>query len=196
MIATVRPKGIFAVIVGSLIAAVVLGGCSAGTAASPRRVVIPLRARETDLAGAFALLRGLGLRVAVDQSVSYASLRSAWVAKLSPGVGAHVDAGSVVTITPSALGPIGSPAVLKSHPHYRVPSFIGGSAATAIAWANDHHMFWSIPALPVLPASNAPTLFAAYRVTAQTPKPGETIVQGIMVGKGFRPTPLTLALHR
>ena len=62
-------------------------------------------------------------------------------------------------------------------------------------WANSHHMFWSIPRLPALPASHAPTLFAAYRVTSQAPRPGKMIVQGIMIGRGFKPTPLTLALQ-
>ena len=50
------------------------------------------------------------------------------------------------------------------------------------------------PKLPALHASNAPHLFAAYRVVAQQPKPGGTIVQGVMVGRGFKPTPLTLTV--
>jgi hypothetical protein len=55
-------------------------------------------------------------------------------------------------------------------------------------------MFWSIPELPALKASDAPHLFDAYRVTAQRPKPGRTIVQGVMVGRAFKPTPLTLSV--
>ncbi|MDE3191996.1 MAG: PASTA domain-containing protein [Acidobacteriota bacterium] len=190
-------KDVSAVTAGLLVAGVVMVGSGAGNApAASNKVTIPLRARETELASAFALLRSLGLRVAIDRSASYSSLTPAWVAKLSPRVGTRVSIGTVVTVTPSNLGPRGSPSVLKSHPRYRVPSFIGKTAATAIAWANRHHMYWSIPAIPTLPASSAPTLFAAYRVTSQTPKPGGTIVQGIMIGKGFRPTPLTLTLQR
>lgn len=55
-------------------------------------------------------------------------------------------------------------------------------------------MYWAIPKLPTLQASDAPHLFEAYRVVAQQPKPRGTIVQGVMVGHGFRPTPLTLSV--
>jgi hypothetical protein len=55
-------------------------------------------------------------------------------------------------------------------------------------------MFWAIPRLPPLPASNAPHLLDAYKVVAQRPRPGGTIEQGVMVGRGFRPTPLTLTV--
>jgi hypothetical protein len=113
------------------------------------------------------MLRSLGLRVAIDHSTAYLSLTPAWVARLTPSVGTRVSVGTVVTITPSGLVTRGSPAVLKSHPRYRVPSFIGRTAA----------------------------LFAAYRVTSQAPRPGRMIVQGIMIGEGFKPTPLTLALQ-
>jgi hypothetical protein len=56
-------------------------------------------------------------------------------------------------------------------------------------------MFWSIPHVPPLPASDARSFFAAYRVTTQAPRPGKTIVQGVMIGEGFKPTPLTLTLR-
>lgn len=187
-------KGLFAV-VGGLVVAFVLLASSAVGGTSTRDVKIPARARETDLAGAFSMLRSLGLRVAIDHSTAYSSLTPAWVARLTPSVGTRVPVGDGVTITPSDHGPIGSPAVLNSHPRYRVPSFIGKTAATAIGWANSHHMFWSIPRLPALPTSHAQTLFAAFRVTSQAPRPGKMIVQGIMTGEGFKPTPLTLALH-
>jgi hypothetical protein len=83
---------------------------------------------------------------------------------------------------------------LKSHPHYRVPNFIGDSVSAAVAWADAHNMFWAIPHVPALPSSDAAHLFDAYRVVSQLPKPGGTIVQGVMVGRGFKPTPLTLAV--
>lgn len=194
MIAHVSFKGFFA-LVSALVMAFLLLTTSAVGGAPPRDVTIPVRVRETDLADAFSILRPLGLRVAIDHSTAYSSLTPAWVARLTPSAGTRVSVGTVVTITPSGLGPRGSPAVLKSHPRYRVPSFVGRTAATAIGWANSHHMFWSIPRLPALPASHAPTLFAAYRVTSQAPRPGKMIVQGIMIGRGFKPTPLTLALQ-
>lgn len=195
MITGVSERDTFAVVAGLFAVGVLLAATACGTAASSKKVTIPLRVRQTDLAGAFAMLRSLGLRVAVDRSVSYSSLTPAWVENVSPAVGQRVSTGAVVTLTPSDDGPFGSPSVLKSHPHYRVPSFIGKTAATAIEWANRHNMYWSVRTVP-LPASSAPTLFAAYRVTSQSPTPGGTIVQGVMVGKGFRPTPLTLTLQR
>jgi beta-lactam-binding protein with PASTA domain len=194
MIADVSFRSFFA-LVSVLVAASFLLATSAVGGASRRDVTVPVRARETDLADAFAMLRSLGLRVAIDRSTAYSSLTPDWVARVTPRVGTRVAVGTVVTITPSDHGPIGSPSVLKSHPRYRVPSFIGKTAATAMSWANSHHMFWSIPRLPVLPASHAQTPFAAYRVTSQTPRPGKMIVQGIMIGQGFKPTPLTLALQ-
>jgi hypothetical protein len=193
MIARMTLKGLFAVVGVLVLGSVFLTSCAGG--AAPRDVTIPTRARQTDLAGAFALLHSLGLRVAIDHATRYSSLKPAWVARMSPAAGTRVPVGTVVTITPSDRGPIGSPAVLQSHPRYRVPSFIGRTAAIAIGWANSRDMFWSIPQLPPLPASDARTLFAAYRVTSQTPRPGKTIVQGMMTGGGFKPTPLTLRLQ-
>src|SRR5205807_4389542 len=116
-------RGFFA-LVSALVAACLLLATSAVGGASPRDVTIPVRARETELADAFAMLRSLGLRVAIDHSTAYSSLTPAWVARLTPSVGTRVSVGTVVTITPSGLGPRGLPAVLKSHPRYRVPSFI------------------------------------------------------------------------
>lgn len=176
-----------------VVASVLLVVDGAGCGASSREVTIP-RAQQTDLADAFALLRSLGLRVAIDGATADSSLRPAGVARMSPPAGTRVRVGTIVALTPSDLGPAGSPAVLTSHPRYRTPNFIGATAALAIGWASRHDMFWSIPRLPPLAASDARSLFAAYTVTSQTPKPGATIAQGIMVGRSFRPTPLTLTL--
>jgi len=175
------------------VASVSLTGGAVGGAAT-RDVAIPARARQTDLADAFAMLHSLGLRVAIDQATPYSSLRPAWVAKLTPRAGTRVPVGTTVTITPND-GPIGSPSFMKSNPHSRVPSFIGKTAATAINWANGHNLYWGVPRLPPLPASDARTLFAAYRVTAQAPAAGKTMGQGLRSIHGsFTPTPLTLTL--
>jgi hypothetical protein len=155
-------------------------------------VTVPLRAQQTSIVGAYDLLHRLGLRVELTRQTMISSLYEP-SAKLFPRAGTRVPGGSVVQITPTG-GPLGSPAVLKSNPHYRVPDFTGRPASAAIRWAEDRRMFWSIPELPALKASNAPHLFDAYRVTAQQPKPGGTIVQGVMVGRGFKPTPLTLSV--
>jgi beta-lactam-binding protein with PASTA domain len=155
-------------------------------------VTVPLRAQQTSIVGAYDLLHRLGLRVELTRQTVISSLYEP-SAKLFPRAGTRVPRDSAVQITPTG-GPRGSPAVLKSNPHYRVPDFTGRLASAAIRWAEDHRMFWSIPELPALQASDAPHLFDAYRVAAQQPKPGGTIVQGVMVGHGFKPTPLTLTV--
>jgi hypothetical protein len=161
-----------------------------------RNVTIPQRAAHEQLAEVFALLRSLGLRVSINQAVAYSALKPAWVANVAPAVGEGVVVGSVVVITPTDDGPVGSPALLKSHPRYVVPKFVGRPAEDAIDWANDHHIFWSIAALPPLPPSHAKQLFAAYTVTSQSPQAGETIEQGFITGQSFHPTPLALTVDR
>jgi hypothetical protein len=143
--------------------------------------------------GAYDALHAAGLRVELTRPIAILALRVPSAARVSPPPGARVTRGNVVTITPG-FAPIGSPAVLKSHPRYTVPSFIGRPAGAAVAWAAAHAMFWAIPRLPPLPASNAPHLLDAYTVVAQQPRPGRTIIQGVMVGRGFRPTQLTITV--
>jgi beta-lactam-binding protein with PASTA domain len=167
-----------------------LAGCGSHTS----YVTVPLRAEQTNIVEAYDLLHRLGLRVELTRQAAISSLIEP-LAQLSPPPGTRVPRGSVVKLTPIG-GPIASPAVLKSNPHYRVPDFIGLPASAAIRWADAHSMFWSIPDLPVLEASDARHLFDAYGVVAQQPKPGDTIVQGVMVGHGFKPTPLTLTVVR
>lgn len=175
--------------VGAASLGLVLAGCGLG---HKSYVTVPVRARETSIVGAYDLLHRLGLRVGLSSGTTISSLYEPSV-ELTPAVGTRVAVGSTVELTPAG-GPMGSPSVLKSHPHYRVPDFTGRTATAAIAWADSHQMFWAVPALPALSSSSAPHLFDAYRVVAQQPKPGGTIVQGVMVGSGFKPTPLTLTV--
>jgi len=153
---------------------------------------LPLRAEQTSIANAYDILHQLGLRVELTEPTAISSLVQP-VSKLSPPVGARVPRGSAVRITPQP-GPVGSPETLKSNPRYLVPDFWGRSLSFATRWADSHHMFWTVPALPALPASSAPHLFDAYRIIGQQPRPGGAIRQGVMVGKGFKPTPLTLTV--
>lgn len=166
---------------------------AAATAGPPRYVVIPVRAETIGLAGGFEALRALGLRVALTSPISTTELNPAIVKRLRPRPGTRVLRGSVVWITPD-VGAFGSPSVLPSNPHYRVPNFIGKSPSVAISWAASRYMYWAIPKLPVLPPSTAQHLLDAYRIVSQFPRPGSTIRQGVMVGQAFRPTPLTLSV--
>jgi hypothetical protein len=89
-------------------------------------------------------------------------------------------------------GAVGSPGVSTPHPHYRVPDFTGQPLSSAMRWANQHDMYWAVPSLPPVTACGAPHLFDAYRIVSQQPHTGGVITQGVTVGGGFRPTPLTL----
>jgi beta-lactam-binding protein with PASTA domain len=190
----VRLRSRLFLLFGLVAAASILVAANVAASRTSHEVTIPQRAAHEQLAEAFALLRSLCLRVSIDQAAAYSALKPAWVARVAPAVGKRVAVGSVVVLTPTDDGPIGSPAVLKSHPRYVVPNFVGRPAADAIAWASDHHMYWSIAALPALPSSHARQLFAAYTVTSQTPQAGESIEQGFMTGQSFHPTPLTLTV--
>ena len=171
-----------------LLALLLLAGCGS---AAPRVAVPAVRSR--DLPGAYRLLRQAGFRVAVSAPVAITSLETPFVTRLSPGAGTRAPRGTTVTIEPSTGGPIGSPTFERGL-HVRVPSFAGRPASAAVAWTDTHRMYWAIPHLPALAGSTAPSLFAAYRVVAQSPRPGARLAQGVMVGKGFRPTPLTLTV--
>ena len=156
-------------------------------------VIVPLHAQQTDVLDAYDQLHAAGLRVQMVKPMAISALRVPMAARVFPRPGTRVERGSVVTITP-APGLIGSAAVLDSHPRYIVPSFIGLPAESAVTWAQAHSMFWAVPHLQPLPPSSAQHLLDAYRIVGQYPRPGGTIVQGVMVGRGFRPTPLTLTV--
>jgi hypothetical protein len=187
-------------LVATALAAAIASGCTGASQQGQRPsqrptialgdVIVPGRAAHTDLIDAYDILHRLGLRVELTKQIGISSLAVPGVV-LTPRAGAKVPQGSTVKIAPG-FGPIGSPAVSTSHPHYRVPDFDGQLLSVAIAWASQHDMFWAVPALPALPATNAPHLFDAYRIDGQTPRAGQTIVQGVANGHNFRVTPLTL----
>ena len=175
------------------LAAVLAGSVAAARSDRDALVVVPLHAQQTDVLDAYDQLHAAGLRVELSKPIAISALRVPLAARVTPRPGTRVPRGSVITITP-APGPISSPAVLDSHPHYTVPSFIGRPAETAVAWAQAHAMFWAIPHLQPLPPSSAQHLLTAYRIVGQYPQAGGAIVQGVMVGRGFRPTPLTVTV--
>jgi hypothetical protein len=179
-------------------AAAALTTCAAGGVAlsgqtsGSRDVVVPFRGELANVILAFNGIRALGLCVSVTQSMSISSLRIP-SADLQPPPGTHVQPGSIVAITPG-LGPVGSPAVEKSNPRYRVPDFVGEPASAVVSWTEHTDIFWSIPTLPPHPSTCVRHLLDAYRVTGQQPKPGSWIREGVAVGRSYRPTPLTLTV--
>jgi hypothetical protein len=174
----------------ALVVAVALVG---GAVHETPSVVVPVHAQQTNVLEAWNELHAAGLRVELTRPIAIDALRVPIAARVIPRPGTRVPRRSVVRITPRP-GLIGSPAVLESHPRYRVPSFVGRPASDAVAWADRHRMFWDIPRVTPLSPSSAPHLLDAYRVVAQRPRPGGVIAQGVMIGHGFRPTPLTLTV--
>jgi hypothetical protein len=206
-------RGIAAVgIVVVIVVTPVVAGCGHGDDAAQHRcighfafsaipvqgrateVTVPARAAETDVIDAYDVLHQLGLRVGITEQIGVGSLALGTVT-LAPPAGTRVPRGSTIEITPH-LGPVGSPAVLKSEPHCTVPDFTGESLSQAVGWADGHDMYWAVPKLPPLDPSTAPHLFDAYRVVGQDPKPGDVLGQGVKSGAGYRPTPLTLTVVR
>jgi len=163
----------------------------AGGAPTSTLVTVPAAAARSDIFGAYDALHRLGLRVTLTRQADFNSLDGLAV-RLSPPVGSRVLRGSTIQITPAGVA-IGSPAVLKSDPHYLVPNFAGQPPDSAVRWATRHNMYWAVD-LPPITASEAPHLLDAYGIVGQRPRPGGTIVQGVRVGHGFRPTPLTLTV--
>lgn len=143
---------------------------------------------------AFDIARTLGLRVTTTQRYAVSSLRMPSVLGVSPAPGSTVQTGSTITLKLTA-GPIGSPAVMKSNPHYRVPSFVGKSALSAVNWAGQHAMFWEINSLPPLHASTANHLLDAYLVTGQRPKAGGILTQGRLDGRAYHISALDLTVR-
>jgi hypothetical protein len=154
-------------------------------------VTVPAAAANSDIFQTYDALHDAGLRVTLTKQADLNSLDGLGVT-LSPGVGTRVPGGSTVRITPLG-GALGSPAVLNSDPHYVVPSFAGQPPANAVRWATQHDLYWAVD-LPPITASAAPHLLDAYRLLGQQPRPGDMIAQGVTVGDGFRPTPLTLTV--
>jgi beta-lactam-binding protein with PASTA domain len=115
-----------------------------------------------------------------------------WVGSQSPSAGARVPAGTTVALKLNP-GPIGSIGVPEPMRQYRIPNFVGGSLADAVKWLSHTQVEWHAQ-MPPLTSSDAPSLFAAYGVTAQRPKPGTTLQLGVLRYGAFHLTPVTFQL--
>ncbi|MGN6474156.1 MAG: PASTA domain-containing protein [Mycobacteriales bacterium] len=153
-------------------------------------MTVPSLVLGTDVVAAYAVMHRLGLRVEFTKPVDISSLVPGTIT-YTPAGGTSVPRGSTIEITPS-LGPSASPAVSKSSPRYPVPNLVGCTVGRGTAWADDHNLYWSIPALPSPGANTASHLFDAYRIVSQRPKPGAMLGQGFLSGRTYHPTPLTL----
>ena len=170
--------------------AVVAAGCENDDA---RKVTVP-HVTQRDVVGAYDELRDAGLRVAIRNLFSAASLCTPQTQKQEPAPGTVVEERTIVTIT-AGFCPLGSPAVTKTSA--RTPDFVGAPVTDVVAWADRHHLFWETRKLPPLPAGDRPHLLDNYRVTRQSPHPGTILRPGVMVrsqgARGFRPTPVLVS---
>ena len=123
----------------------------------------------------YALLRSKGFRVATSTPFIVSNEENFVISKTIPAAGTHVARGSVVILVPEATGS-GSPVGVIHPKHYRLPDFVGRSLPDATRWLDRHPVeYWYVPSVPRLDGSTAPSLFAAYVVTAQRPAVGKRL---------------------
>lgn len=149
---------------------------------SPQSVVVPQPPRNANLVSMFALLRSRGFRVAVrtlNRPLGTQAWKTLTLGTVEPGPGARLRFGSTVTISTPRQEPccLASLVVKPSHAASRVPSFVGRPLSSAFDWIARRRLVLEIARLPNLPPSNARSLFAAYRVVSQQPKPGAIVRQ-------------------
>jgi beta-lactam-binding protein with PASTA domain len=150
---------------------------------------------ETDVIGAYDLVREAGFRVEISTRFTATSLCVPIATEQLPPAGAPMPGGGVVTIS-AGFCPLASPAFRTPMPTATVPDFTGKPASEVVAWASSREMLWSVRGAPALAAGSAPHLLDNYRVTRQTPRAGTRLRPGVFVqsggSRGFRPTPITV----
>ena len=92
--------------------------------------VVPLGVQQNDLLTAYEKLHAAGFRVELTRLIAISALRMPGAGHVFPRPGTRVAKASVVRLTPT-IGAVGSPAVLKSHPRYTVPRFVGRATNAA-----------------------------------------------------------------
>ncbi|HVV76227.1 MAG TPA: hypothetical protein VHC43_09340 [Mycobacteriales bacterium] len=117
------------------------------------------------------------------------SLAPVFVA-LDPPAGTAVTHGSIVTLTPCPA-PLGSPAVATPQRHFVVPDFTNMRLSAAVTWTDKHSLYWATT-LPATVIPDADGLLDGYEIVRQSPQPGQELGQGVLKGRAYRVTPLTL----
>ena len=170
-------------------AVAVLVGCAGGS----EPVDVP-GVRSAGVRYAYERLHAAGLGVSIPGGLRSESLCTPIVGDQRPRAGARVDRGEPVSL----LRPFcfrGSIAVPRTLPAARVPSFVGGSAARAVSWADRKELFWRVR-LGALRDGDADELLENYTVVSQQPAPGTRLALGTRLRHGFRPTPLELVARQ
>jgi len=164
-----------------------LTACGGSKRATPRLAVVPTPPSNANLVSMFALLRSRGFRVAVktlNRPVGTSESQALTLGSVEPAPGTRLRFGSRVTISTPTPEPccLGSLVLKPSHAASRVPSFVGRPLSSAVAWTVRRRLVFEVTRLPNLPASSKRSLFAAYRVVSQQPKPGSVVRQLRTVG--------------
>jgi hypothetical protein len=180
--------GFPAVVVVALLAAVT--GCGHSASSSARMVTVPL-VTQTDVTGAYDLLRATGLRVAIRNAYSIESLCVPIAHDQLPPSGKRVAAGSVVTFSADGCERA-SPTVPLHMRATIVPDFLGRRASDVTAWADRARIFWDARDLPALAPSAERQLLDNYTVVRQRPAPGTSLTAGVGSVRSFRLTPITV----
>jgi beta-lactam-binding protein with PASTA domain len=125
---------------------------------------------QDDVAHAFVRLRNAGLRVAIAESFRFAESHNPGPSRQDPASGERVAAGTVVTLS-SLAGPQGLLVAFRRD-EVAVPDLVDLSVDEAVVRLERACLLWGVRFAP-LPPSDAPSLFAAYRVRTQKPEAGQ-----------------------
>jgi hypothetical protein len=159
-----------------------LTGCS-----NAEQVTVP-NLHQKSVVDAYAQLRSLGLKVAIDGPVDATPNHPSWVAGHAPEAGSKADVGSVVTLH-SGGGPIGSIFAVDEPDPVVLPDLVGVRLDVATRRLDNLGLLWWTRPMPPLPASDAPTLLEQYEVTRMAAPPGSSYDQYSRRGtsSSFRP---------
>jgi beta-lactam-binding protein with PASTA domain len=164
-------------LVGSVLASAALAG---PVGAVGHLVRIP-ELRGVSVVEGYARLDRDGLRVSVPSGFEVDDLASpaAVIERVSPAPGRAVRPGSTVALKVGCVGcGVGSPAVPRHIPTYKVPSFIGDRVSVPERWIR-HKTLYETEYFGSLRAGTAPQLYDNYRIVRQHPSPGAELKLGI-----------------
>jgi hypothetical protein len=122
----------------------------------------------------YTLLHRDGLRVTIARGFVLDTLASplADIEQTSPPAGETVATGSTVSLTVGCIGcGIGSPAVPRHVPSYRIPNFVGKRVSAVSRWIA-HKTLYMTEHFGPLHAADATQLYDNYRIVRQHPAPG------------------------
>jgi Tol biopolymer transport system component len=168
------------------------GACVTPEPRHPQTTTVP-KVVGLNVIDGFAGLRRAGLRVALPERFTLDSRSLALIGSQTPAPGEHVEWGTVVMLRTGGAES-GVVVIDVDMPSYVVPDFTGKALAEGVRWTYDKlAVWWRAPDLPPLPATDAESLLAAYRIVGQGPAPGATLTPVRYVDGRNVFTPLTLS---